>query len=166
MCNSTFQWFKEPEKAVDNLYRGLTKGGRIGIQAPARETYSPSFIRAIDKVRYDHRTRGTFLRFKNPWFFLEAAEEYKTLFEQAGFRVSFSRIECIKTYHTPEVTYNIFASGAIAGYLNRDYYDVPIDEDYVETFKSIVRDAFVNQASSEGLVELVFYRIYLVAEKD
>lgn len=37
-CNSSFQWFGEPEKAIKNCHTVLRKGGRIGIQAPAKKS--------------------------------------------------------------------------------------------------------------------------------
>lgn len=76
-CNSSFQWFKDPEKAVENCYRALRKGGRMGMQAPAKKVYSPTFIEAVEKVKKDPRTRDIFAYFKEPWFFLETSDEYK-----------------------------------------------------------------------------------------
>jgi ubiquinone/menaquinone biosynthesis C-methylase UbiE len=165
-CNSSFQWFKDPQKAVRNCWTALRKGGRMGIQAPAKRAYSPNFIEAIQKVKEDPRTKDIFSHFKEPWFFLETSGEYKNLFERNGFYVVFSKIENIRTEYTPEEAFNIFSSGAIAGYLNQDFYDIDIGEDYVENFKAIVRDAFVRQADEEGKVELIFNRIFLVAIKE
>ncbi len=105
-CNSAFQWFREPEKAIENCFRALKSGGRIGIQAPAKKVYCPNFIEAIERVKRDERTRDIFKHFKSPWFFLETAEEYRKLFEKFGFRVVFSKIECVKTRHTPEEVFD------------------------------------------------------------
>ena len=165
-CNSSLQWFREPQKAVKNCYTALRKGGRIGIQAPAKRVYSPNFIGAVEKVKEDPRTRGIFAYFKEPWFFLETADEYRELFEKCGFRVVLSKIESIRTKHTPEEVFKIFSSGAIAGYLNQDFYDLKIDEEYMDTFKKIVKDAFVQQANEQGEVELIFNRVFLVAIKE
>ena len=83
----------------------------------------------------------------------------------AGFNVAFSKIDTIKTIHTPEDVYKIFSSGAVAGYLNRDFYDVEINEEYIDTFKQIIRDSFTQQANNEGMVELIFNRLFLIAVK-
>lgn len=80
--------------------------------------YSPNFIEAVEKVKKDPRTRDIFAHFKEPWFFLETGDEYKSLFEKIGFNVISSKIENIRTKHTSEEVFNIFSSGAIAGYLN------------------------------------------------
>jgi ubiquinone/menaquinone biosynthesis C-methylase UbiE len=165
-CNSAFQWFKNPQKAVRNCYAALRKGGRFGMQAPAKKEYSPNFIKAVTKVEENPRTGDIFMHFKNPWFFLDTSEQYKNLFEKVGFKVIFSKIEKTKTKHTPEEVFNIFSSGAIAGYLNQDFYDVKIDEYYRDTFKEIVEDAFIQQANEQGEVELIFNRIFLVAIKE
>jgi ubiquinone/menaquinone biosynthesis C-methylase UbiE len=164
-CNSSFQWFKNPEPVINNCYRALRKNGRMGIQAPAKNIYCSNFIQAVEMVRNNPRTRETFAYFKNPWFFLETEEEYKSLFERAEFNVPFSRIEEVKTLHTPEEVFKIFESGAAAGYLNQDFYEVPIDKEYVENFRKIIKDVFNTQADEKGFVELIFNRIYLVAIK-
>ncbi len=164
-CNSSFQWFKEQEKVGKNCYLSLREGGRIGIQSPAKKIYSPNFIEAIEKVKKDPRTKDIFAHFKEPWFFMETADEYKGLFEKCGFKVVLSKIEAVKTKQTPDEVFNIFSSGAAAGYLNQDFYDVKISEDYMNTFKRIVKDTFVQQANEHGDIELIFNRIFLVAIK-
>lgn len=92
-CNSAFQWFKDPEKAIKNCYRALRKDGRIGIQAPAKKIYCPNFLEAIKVVKRDNRTKEVFAHFKEPWFFLETAEEYKSLFEKYGLKSCFQKLK-------------------------------------------------------------------------
>ena len=164
-CNSTFQWFNPPEPALQNCYRALRKGGKMGIQSPARNIYSPNFIEAIEVVRNDSRTGNTFSHFKEPWFFDETPEEYSAVFESTGFEVTLSRIDKVITPYTTAEAIGIFHSGASIGYLNQSYYDIPITDEYVETFKRIVKDSFTSQSDSEGNVSLVFFRIYLTARK-
>ncbi|WP_353683937.1 methyltransferase domain-containing protein [Thermodesulfovibrio sp. 3907-1M] len=164
-CNSAFQWFKDPEKVIKNCYRALKRNGRIGIQAPAKKIYCPNFIEAVEMVKRDERTKEIFSHFKEPWFFLETAEEYKSLFEKCGFKVVFSKIETITTEHTPEDVLKIFSSGAIAGYLNQDYYNIKLTANYISVFKEIVRKAFEYQAK-KGMVKLKFNRIFLIAVKE
>lgn len=165
-CNSSFQWFGDPEKAIINCHTALRKGGRIGVQAPAKKVYSPNFIEAVEKVRENPRTRDIFAHFTAPWVLLETSNAYKNLFEKMGFKVVFSKIESTKTKHTPEEVFNLFSSGAAVGYLGQDFYDVKIDEDYIDTFKKIVKDAFVQQANEQGEVDLIFNRVFLVAIKE
>jgi ubiquinone/menaquinone biosynthesis C-methylase UbiE len=164
-CNSSFQWFKDPDKAIGNCYRALKKNGRFGIQAPAKTMYSPNFIEVIDKVRDDPRTGDIFKKFKNPWFFCETAEEYKILFEKQNFRVPFAEIQCMQEEYTPQEVFNVFMSGASNGYLNQDFYSIEIYPDYIESFNEIVRESFHNQANTKGKVNLIFYRIFLIAVK-
>lgn len=164
-CNSTFQWFKNPEIVLNNCHRALRTHGRMGIQAPARKIYSPNFIQAVDCVKVDSRTKEIFSHFNSPWFFLESAEDYKTLFQNAGFNVLHSKIDEIVTFHTPDEMFNIFDSGASAGYLNQQSYDISVTEEYIEAFKKIVKDDFIKQADDTGRVKLTFFRIYLLAIK-
>jgi trans-aconitate methyltransferase len=164
-CNSAFQWFKAPSLAIKNCYDALVNGGRIGIQAPAKKRYGSTFAEAIGKVKKDGRTKNIFARFKSPWFFLETAEEYSELFRKEKFKVAFSEIKKMETKHSPEEVFNIFSSGAATGYLNRDFYDVELSDDYIKAFNDIVRQAFYEQAGDKGETRLMFNRIFLVAFK-
>ena len=164
-CNSAFQWFNDPVKALKNCYQVLRTGGRMGIQAPAKKAYCPNFLAAIDAVAGDPRTAMTFAGFRPPWLFLDIADEYAVMFKQAGFRVPFAKIETVSSMHSPDEVMTIFESGAAAGYLNQDYYSTQIDEAYVKAFREIVRVSFEQQANTQGKVELMFNRIYLVAIK-
>ena len=164
-CNSTFQWFKDPKPALEACRKALKPGGRMGIQSPAREMYSPNFIEAIERVKSDPLLKEQFASFQQPWFFLETPEEYTELFRKAGFEVLYSRIDRLVSSHTPAEVYNIFESGASAGYLNQKCYSLPIADNYIDNFRRIVRGVFEDQANSDGRVDLTFFRIYLLAKK-
>jgi trans-aconitate methyltransferase len=164
-CNSAFQWFKNPSLAIKNCYNALTHGGKIGIQAPAKKRYGSTFTEAIGKVKKDSRTKSVFAHFKSPWFFLETAEDYSKLFMKEKFKVVFSEIKKMKTKHSPEEVFDIFSSGAAAGYLNQDFYDVELSDEYIKAFNDIVRRAFYEQADDKGEIFLRFNRIFLLAFK-
>ncbi len=164
-CNSAFQWIREPRRALGNCFAALRKGGRMGIQAPARREYSPNFIAALRAVAADPRTGPIFAGFRPPWLFLESSEDYRALFEEAGFFVPFAHIEELRIRRLPDEVFSIFGSGAAAGYLNCKYYQNPPYPSYSETFNGIIHDEFRRQAGSDGMVELLFYRIYLLAVK-
>jgi trans-aconitate methyltransferase len=164
-CNSAFQWFRDVGRALKNCRTALLKGGRMGIQAPAKKVYCPNFVKAMGAVTRDPRTVKTFSEFSPPWTFFDTKEEYSSLFEQAGFSVPFARIEEVKTLHSPDEVMTIFESGAAAGYLNQDHYAAPVDRAYATAFREIVRESFRKQANHDGKVELIFNRIYLLAVK-
>ncbi len=164
-CNSAFQWFRQPIGALKNCCDSLRKDGRMAIQAPAKKSYCPNFLTAIDRVARDPRTAKTFSGFKPPWLFLDTTKEYEGLFKEAGFTVPFSVLEEVRSAHKPEEVMTIFESGAAAGYLNQEYYRTRINESYAAAFRDIVGTAFRSQANSEGMVELTFHRIYLLAMK-
>lgn len=164
-CNSAIQWFRDHGMALSNCCAALRPGGRMGIQAPAKKTYCPNFLAAIDEVARDPRTARTFAGFRSPWLFLDSVEEYAVLFKQAGFAVPFAKIETVSTVHSPDEVLTIFESGAAAGYLNQEYYSSPVDEAYIKVFREVVKGSFQRQANRAGEVELVFNRIYLVAVK-
>jgi trans-aconitate 2-methyltransferase len=161
-CNSTFQWFRDPDHILAKCLDALRPGGRMVIQSPARRDYSPTFLNAIAAVADDPRTRRTFSEFHSPWLFLETEEAYRAIFEKVRFRVTHAKIETNVSRHTPEEAYRIFDSGASAGYLNPDYYASPWPEGYAESFGKIVSQNFKQQAEG-GTLNLIFNRIFLKA---
>lgn len=164
-CNSAFQWFKDPYPALKSCRTALRHGGRMGIQAPARNDYSPNFVEAVRNVEHDPRLQERFASFQLPWFFLQTAQEYRVLFEEAGFEVLHARIDEVVSPHTPEEVFTIFDSGASAGYLNQSFYGCPTSADYIAGFREVVKESFKAQADAQGRVTLRFYRIYLLARK-
>ncbi|MBI5593260.1 MAG: methyltransferase domain-containing protein [Deltaproteobacteria bacterium] len=164
-CNSAFQWFRNPESALKSCFGTLRHNGRMGMQAPARHIYSPNFMEAVENVKTDPRLMERFASFQAPWLFLETPEEYRMLFEKVGFQVLHSRIERVVSTHRPEEVFRIFDSGASAGYLNPEFYRLPISDDYAGTFRKVIEESFERQANANGLVDLVFFRIYLLARK-
>jgi trans-aconitate methyltransferase len=164
-CNSAFQWFRDPGRALANCHATLRSGGRMAIQAPARARYCPNFVAAVDALRLDPRTRDTFTQFRSPWLFLETAEEYVDLFQRAGFVVVSAEIEEVKQRCTPAKAFEMFESGAAAGYLNPGCYDAAWPADYLSAAREIIARQFETQADSGGQLELVFFRIYLLARR-
>ncbi len=163
--NSALQWFRAPERALARMRAALRPGGRMGIQAPATQAYCPAFIEAMARVAAHPDTRDTFARFRSPWFFLETASEYGALVERAGLDVKLVRLQEQAARQAPEAAMSTFESGAVAGYLGPNCYDVALDDRYAGRVREIVRDALEAQADGEGMVELVFRRVYLVATR-
>jgi ubiquinone/menaquinone biosynthesis C-methylase UbiE len=165
-CNSAFQWFPHPQKVLEQCLTALRPGGRMGIQAPATSMYCPNFIRAIENVRTNPSTREIFGSFKSPWLFLESEEEYRQLFRNSGFYNITCEFKEESTRYTSGEVYKIFQSGAENGYLNQSFYQVPLTDDYVETFRMLVKESINEQSDESGIVNLKFTRVYLVAYKD
>ncbi len=163
--NSALQWFREPERALARMRAALRPGGRMGIQAPATQAYCPPFIEAMACVAAHPDTRDTFARFRSPWYFLETAGEYAALFEQAGLTVKLARLQEQSVLQTPEAAMSTFDSGAVAGYLGPDCYDVALDDGYARRVRGIVRDALAARTDGEGMVNLIFNRVFLVATR-
>lgn len=163
-CNSTFQWFRQPELVVRKCFNALRTHGRMLVQAPATSNYCPNFIVALDSIRNDSRTRDTFASFSSPWFFAETAEAYSTLFTRTAFLIKVADIRETRSSHTPEAALRIFKSGAAAGYLNRDFYQADWPDNYENDFLSIVSESLKQQAQNDE-VELLFKRIFLHADK-
>lgn len=164
-CNSAFQWFRDPPRALAGCFAALRPEGRMAIQAPARVVYCPNFIAAVDGLRRDPRTQAVFARFKSPWVFFETAEAYADLFRSAGFTVASASIEEVQQRCSPAKAFEMFESGAAAGYLNPACYDAPWPENFPAVAREILAREFERQAVADGLIDLLFFRIYLLARR-
>lgn len=164
-CNSAFQWFRTPDRFLEKAYAALRPNGRIGIQAPAKKNYCPLFLKAIGECCTNPEIAKVFSAFRPPWFMLESGEEYSALFRKAGFRVTQCSLEESRNHYTPEKVFDVFSSGAKAGYLNPAYYNTPLPEWFEEAFLNGLRGSFERQVEPDGLIDLLFYRIFLIAEK-
>jgi len=163
-CNSAFQWFRDPSVALNKFKRALHVSGKVGIQAPAKKQYCPNFIKAIEHACASGEIADLFSGFQSPWFFLESAEEYGELFEKAGFKVMDSHIDEVHQTVSPEKAFDIFNSGAAAGYLNQQYFTKTLPDDFSEKVLRGVKDSFREQANLNGEMDLVFHRIYIVVQ--
>lgn len=164
-CNSAFQWFTRPDDVLRQCFKALKPCGRIGIQAPATRNYCPNFVAAEEKIRNNPVTGGVFSGYRSSWFFLENVQDYAHLFERNGFIVKHCEIVREENLYTVDQAYQIYQSGAENGYLNQDYYPVILSPKYIEMFRMLIRQTIAEQAREDGLVPIVFHRIYLVAEK-
>jgi trans-aconitate methyltransferase len=165
LCNSALQWFGDPAKALRACWRALRVGGRMAVQAPARQDFCPTFQRALAEVARHPKTAATFAKFTSPWFLLETAEAYAELFRAAGFVVPVARIERPLTRHPPEQVMAFFDSAATVGYLSPFCYGIPLPDGYAEHFRRIVEEGFRAQAGPDGRVELILHRVYVLAVK-
>jgi trans-aconitate methyltransferase len=80
-CNSALQWFGDSQQALNNCYDALKDGGKMAIQAPARDYYCTNFIIAIEEIKKNSSIHETFARFVSPWLFRNTAKEYSELFD-------------------------------------------------------------------------------------
>ena len=162
-CNSAFQWFREPRRTLESCRRALRPGGRMGVQAPGGARYCPNFLTALERVAADADAGPVFAGFRSPWRFLESADEYAALFAAAGFAVELARIDVTRSRRTADEVMRVFESGAAAGYLDPGNYASPPPDGYPDLFRRLVGSALAAQRDDDGLVDLVFHRIYLVA---
>jgi ubiquinone/menaquinone biosynthesis C-methylase UbiE len=164
-CNSAFQWFNDPSLFLANAFRALRPGGRIGMQAPATKAYCPTFISAVDACCADPAIRQVFDGFRSPWLLLESGEAYRQLFVDTGFRVLFCTLEESRSRRTPEEAFDIFCSGAKAGYLDPGCYDRPWPGGFEAAILGGIRRSFDEMAGTDGTIDLMFHRVFVVAER-
>lgn len=165
-CNSAFQWFRDPAAVLSGCLKALRPGGRMAMQAPAKNDFCPNFIAAVGELCQHDETRDAFARFRSPWLFLENAGNYARLFADAGFTVAESRMEAVANRCSAQQAMDIFLSGAAVAYLNPQCYAGGVPADYPARAAAIVAAALGRQSGSDGMVELTFHRIFLRAHKD
>jgi trans-aconitate 2-methyltransferase len=163
-CNSSFQWFREPQRALVAMHAALRKPGKLGLACPATEDWSPWYARVMAQVREDPRLRDTFAHWKSPWFFLPEAEEYRELFERSGFRTTWFEIASEANQYSPEQAFQVYLSGAGVGYTDPACYDVPVDDEYLRNFNDAVKAAIKAQARA-GRVTVDFHRLYYIGQR-
>jgi SAM-dependent methyltransferase len=164
-CNSAFQWFRQPLQALQACGRALRPGGRIGVQAPGGAAYCPNFLEAVDTLRRDPRTATIFDSFQSPWFFLDSATEYARLATQAGLSVDLFRIDRVAERHALDALWRVFESGAGTAYLSPEHYRGVWTGGYRDAACENIRAAFERQTGLDGLIDVVFHRLCLLAHK-
>jgi trans-aconitate methyltransferase len=163
-CNSSFQWFTQPGKAVAAMRAALRFGGRIGVSCPATELWSTCFKSVAEEAGASPDLSATFARWKSPWFWLPDERSYQSLFESHGFSTIRCRIEVEEKQYDTDQAAAVFASGAAQGYTGKEFYDAPIDDDYVRRFNGCIRLAMEKRAH-DGKVIVDFRRLYYVGIK-
>lgn len=163
-CNSALQWFSQPAKAVKAVYRSLKRGGRMALACPGTNAWSPLFTRVVAKAMSSPEIRPTASGWRNPWFFLRSKQEYKSFFEQFGFRTAFIAVDHEVASLSVEEAYNVYLSGAANGFTRPQYYRMPISDEYVAAFNRKVYEGFA-VAACNGKVAVDFNRLYYLGEK-
>lgn len=163
-CNSSFQWFREPAKALGGMFRALKSGGRVGISCPATKKWSPFFDSVIAEAASDPSVEDTIKRWRSPWFTLDGSADYEALFRSAGFGVSSLEIADESKEYGTEEAYRIYLSGAANGFASQEFYDCPIDGAFVDRFNGLVKKAMQRQ-SAGGKNTVSFRRLYFVGSK-
>jgi hypothetical protein len=149
--------------ALSGVKTLLKKGGKFGVQAAAMSEYCPNFARALERVRKDPRTSAGYKDFVAPWSFLESETAYAQAFAKAGLDVPYVALEDVTSRHTIDEAFGVFSAGAAAGYLNQDNYRSPFNSEYYQSFLTVIREVLESQAGPDGLIDLIFRRVYIVS---
>jgi SAM-dependent methyltransferase len=83
----------------------------------------------------------------------------------AGAGLDVCRIDRVVERHTSDALWRVFESGAGTAYLSPEHYRGPWTPGYREAACERIRAAFASQAGQDGLIEVVFNRLYLLAHK-
>ena len=129
--------------------RKITKGSIFGVDP------------AVDMIQKAKQTYAS----QKIQFFVQSAEDYKTLFEKEGFEVESAEILFVTSRKNPDQVMDSFESGATLAYCNPDCYRESITQEKSNDFRNIVRKNFNDMADDSGAMELLFNRIELVAKK-
>ena len=163
-CNSSMQWFTGPGKAVRAMFRALRPGGRIGVSCPATENWSKCFRGVAEEAGAQPDVSVTFARWKSRWFYLPDERAYRQLFEAARLETVSCQIAVEADQYATEQAVQVFASGAGQGYTSREFYEVPIDAEYVRRFNHHARTAIKRRAQG-GKVVVDFHCLFYLGKK-
>ena len=130
------------------------------MSCPATENWSTCFKSVAAEAGANADLSATFARWKSPWFWLPDERSYQNLFESHGFSTIRCRIELEEKQYDADQAVAVFASGAAQGYTGKEFYDVPIDDDYVRRFNGCIRLAMEKRAR-DGKVIVDFRRLVL-----
>jgi len=103
--------------------------------------------------------------FHEPWFFLGTAEDYDRLAADTGLVIDVCRIDRVVERHTADALWKVFESGAGTAYLSPEHYGAVWTAVYEATARELILAAFEKSVGSDGLVEVIFNRLYLLARK-
>lgn len=163
-CNSSLQWFTNPDKAIKAIFNSLKKAGRLCLACPATYQWSSCFTRISSRVGEYKDIKPIFSNWKNPWFFLPTLNHYRNFFENHGFKTLFIEIGNERMDYSVDEAFNIYLSGAANGFTGREYYDIEISDDYIANFNNSVKDEIKKQ-SKDGKINVDFNRLYYIGEK-
>jgi trans-aconitate methyltransferase len=156
--NSALQWIKEQEDVMKHVYQSLKKGGRIAIQAPARNfclefaTYTAETMDQLGLERY-------YTAWTSPWRF-PGKEGFEALLSDIGFDSVkvFNRDYRLKFVDTSAVL-AWWASAGLRPYLE------PLSEDDQLRFQAVFAERFERNRTDQG-IEFGFRRLFAFAEKE
>ena len=162
-CNSTLPWFTDPTKAIRSIFNSLKKSGRMGIACPGTSNWAPCFDSLVSKVVENENIKHIFSHWRDPWFFLPTKNDYKSFFEEQGFSTISIEIEYEQTYYSTEDVFNIYLSSIANGYAIKKYYDIDIDDDYINKFNNLIRKE-IRRQSKDGKINVDFNRLYYIGK--
>jgi ubiquinone/menaquinone biosynthesis C-methylase UbiE len=163
-CNSALQWFADAPRAMRAMKAALKPGGKIGVGCPATYEFAPFFGRmVIAAVRRPELAR-VFQHWRSPWFQLPALPDYRAFFEESGFETAYLSLDHEVDSFSVEEAFGIYITGAAQGFASRQYYEVEVDDAYLEAFARAVREEMESSAAG-GMVEVDFNRMYYVGLK-
>jgi hypothetical protein len=134
------------------------------VGCPATYEFAPWFRRIVMAAVRRPELGKVFQHWRSPWFQLPALPDYRAFFEESGFETSFLQLDHEVDPFSVDEAYGIYITGAAQGFAGKQYYDIEVDDNYMEAFARAVRDEMENSAVN-GMVEVDFNRMYYVGLK-
>ena len=163
-CNSTMQWFRDAGRAIEAMHRALKPGGKLGLACPSTPEFAPWFNDIVSVVGELPEIAPTFAHWQKPWFHLPGLEDYREFFEDRGFTTLLIELPHEVHLHTVDEAFGIYSTGAAQGYIGRDYYDIPLSDEFLAAFSAAVRQEMESRATG-GMVSVDFNRLYYIGRK-
>ena len=163
-CNSALQWFSDAGKAMRAMHGALKSPGRLGLACPGTYEFAPWFGRIVMAAARRPKLARVFAHWRSPWFQLATVADYQAFFEENGFETALIRLDHEVGVLTVDEAYGVYMTGAAQGFAGRAFYEVEVDDAYIEAFNTAVRDEMERDAAG-GKVEVDFNRLYYIGLK-
>lgn len=163
-CNSALQWFADAPRAMRAMHAALKSGGKIGVGCPATYEFAPWFGRMVMAAVRRPELQKVFQHWRSPWFQLPALPDYRIFFEESGLKTAYLQIDHEVDAFSVDEAFGIYITGAAQGFAGRQYYDIEVDDAYIEAFARAVREE-MEASANDGKVEVDFNRMYYVGLK-
>ncbi len=165
LCNSAFQWFADEPGALAGCFPALRPGGRMAMQAPARQRVLPDVSARGRQARRrpaDQRHLGAVPHAVD---LLRDGRRVRTAVHRRRLRARRRGDGGAGEHATPERALDMFESGAAAAYLNPACYEGGFAEGYAEAARELILRDFEAQAGADGHIDLLFHRVYVLARR-
>ena len=166
--NSSLYYIKNRVSCYEKIVAALTEKGAFIAQLAYGPDFTTCFAKALNSLLLEHNTiRQVMRHYRADIFFYSDETQWTRELLLAGLKVVSMESEDQTLVLNVDETMTQYESNVFLSVLNPLNFTKPslITEDFCQRFKMLMRAEFEKMANEEGLLSVVYPRMYLVAEK-